>query len=142
MSEATIAVADSKALLSLFGTRDQHLRRIRDTLGVGISARDNQIHIEGEEPAVLAASAIFEELKRLVQRDGGLAPEEVTRVLGGSAGGGQAQPTAIEVMQAGRQIRPRTPGQAAYVAAVQNHDLVFCTGPSGTGKTYLAVALA
>jgi phosphate starvation-inducible PhoH-like protein len=143
MSEATIAVADSQALLSLFGTRDQHLRRIRDTLGVGIWARDNQIHIEGEEPAVLAASAVFEELKRLVQRDGGLAPEEVTRVLGGAPGAGQAlAPTAIEVMQAGRQIRPRTPGQAAYVAAVQNHDLVFCTGPSGTGKTYLAVALA
>ena len=144
MSEATIEVDDAQTLLSLFGTRDQHLRRIRDSLGVSISARDSRIHVEGDDSGVAAARHVFEELKRLVQRNGSLASEEVTRVLGGSAPGAPntPQPAAIEVMQAGRQIKPRTPGQAAYLSAMQGHDLVFCTGPSGTGKTYLAVAAA
>ena len=52
MSRSTIAVVDSKRLLELFGPRDQHLRKIRAALDVGISARDGEIHIEGEDAAV------------------------------------------------------------------------------------------
>ena len=48
----------------------------------------------------------------------------------------------IDVFRAGRQIRPRTPGQAGYVEAIRQHDIVLCCGPAGTGKTYLAVAMA
>ena len=51
MSRTTIAVVDSKRLLAVFGPRDQHLRRIRSALGVGVAARDNAIHIEGDEAA-------------------------------------------------------------------------------------------
>ncbi len=79
MSEATIEVDDAQTLLSLFGTRDQHLRRIRDSLGVSISARDSRIHVEGDDSGVAAARHVFEELSRLVQRNGSLASEEVTR---------------------------------------------------------------
>jgi phosphate starvation-inducible PhoH-like protein len=143
MSEANISVVDSKALLTLFGPRDQHLRQIRGALGVKISARDDQIHIEGDGEAVTRATQIIEQLKRLVDRQGAVESEDVTRLLA-AATGNQAPPEfpPIEVLNAGRKIAARTAGQAAYLRAIAEHDLVFCVGPAGTGKTYLAVAMA
>ena len=78
-----------------------------------------------------------------VSRDGALSPEQVTHIIkqvtGGPTNGRQAP---VDVKQAGKVIRPRTAGQAEYVEAIRTHDLVFCSGPAGTGKTYLAVATA
>jgi phosphate starvation-inducible PhoH-like protein len=143
MSEANISVVDAKALLTLFGPRDQHLRQIRDALGVRILARDDQIHIEGEPEAVTRATKAIEQLKTMVNRQGDLAPDEVTRVLAAVNGKQPAEPyPVIDVLHAGRKIQPRTSGQARYVKSIAEHDLVFCVGPAGTGKTYLAVAMA
>ena len=143
MSEANIAVVDSKALVSLFGTRDQHLKQIREALGVKISARDERIHVEGAEEAVAQAATVLEQLQAIVQRQGSLAADEVARVLGRATGRRSAQELqTIEVLNAGRKIQPRTAGQSEYVQAIQDYDLVFCVGPAGTGKTYLAVAMA
>jgi phosphate starvation-inducible PhoH-like protein len=143
MTEASIAVVDSKALVSLFGARDQHLRQIRDTLSVKISARDDQIRIEGDEAAVAKATDVLGQLQTLVHRQGSLAPDEVARVLAGATGAevGPEAP-AIEVLNANRKIQPRSGGQSRYIQAILDHDLVFCIGPAGTGKTYLAVAMA
>ncbi len=143
MFETTISVVDSKVLLSLFGPCDQHLRRLRDTLSVRISARNDQIRIEGDEPAVAKATAVLEELKVLAHRHGTVPTEEVSRVLA-TIQNGEALHEAplIEVPNAARKIRARTAGQVTYVNAIRQHDLVFCTGPAGTGKTYLAVAMA
>jgi phosphate starvation-inducible protein PhoH and related proteins len=143
MFEATISVGDSKTLLALLGTRDQHLRKIREALGVSIVARNETIRIEGPETLVGQATEVFEQLQEIAQRRGALAPDDVVQVLA-AVTDGQAIPEvkAIEVLQAGRLIRPRSRGQAEYLAAIQNHDLVFCIGPAGTGKTYLAVAMA
>ncbi|MEX0713430.1 MAG: PhoH family protein [Pirellulales bacterium] len=143
MTEASIAVVDSKALVSLFGARDQHLRQIRDTLSVKISARDDQIRIEGDEAAVAKATDVLGQLQTLVHRQGSLAPDEVARVLAGATGA-EVGPEApvIEVLNANRKIQPRSGGQSRYIQAILDHDLVFCIGPAGTGKTYLAVAMA
>ena len=84
MSEANISVVDSKALLSLFGPRDQHLRQIRDALWVRISAREDQIHIEGEQDAVARATQVIEQLTQIVNRQGAVAPDEVSRALAGT----------------------------------------------------------
>ena len=142
MSEANISVVDSKALLSIFGPRDQYLRQIRDALSVKVSARDDQIHIEGAGEAVARATQVFEQLKTLVHRQGGLEADQVSQVLASLNGKAPIDTPAIEVMNAGRKIQPRTSGQAKYVKAIAEHDLVFCAGPAGTGKTYLAVAMA
>jgi phosphate starvation-inducible PhoH-like protein len=143
MSEATIPLVDSKSLLTLFGARDQHLRKIRDSLGVSVSSRNDRIHIEGQEEAVAHATEVFEQLKDLAARYGVVSPEEVSRVLSQVTGADpEVEHSPIELQHAGRAIRPRTAGQARYVAAIDEHDLVFCTGPAGTGKTYLAVAMA
>jgi phosphate starvation-inducible PhoH-like protein len=132
MTEATISVVDSKALLSLFGPRDQHLRKIRDALSVEISARDDQIRIQGTETAVARATEVLEQLKAIVERQGSLEPDEVSRVLGR-----RQRPRGRH-----RRCPDRGPGQARYVQAIAEHDIVFCVGPAGTGKTYLAVAMA
>jgi phosphate starvation-inducible PhoH-like protein len=143
MNAQNISVVDSKTLLTLFGPRDQYLRRIRSTLGVAISARDDRILIEGSDQAVAQATTVLEQLKGIAQRQGEIAPHDVARVLGSVTGQTFAddQPP-IQGLTVGKQVRPKTAGQAEYVKAIQEHDLVFCIGPAGTGKTYLAVAMA
>ena len=143
MSRTTIAVVDSKRLLTIFGPRDQHLRRIRAALGVGVSARDDAIQIEGEEPAVLKATELFEQLDRIARDQGAVEPEQVSHLLAIATGEKPATThDPIEVQRPGRQVQPRSEGQSAYVRAIRDHDIVLCAGPAGSGKTFLAVAMA
>lgn len=143
MIETAISVVSSKALLTLFGACDQHLRRIREALQVSISVRDGQIQVEGDQQAVASATEVLERLQAVAHRDGVLSPDDVARVLAAvEQGESSCEIRPIEVFRAGRQIRPRSAGQAQYVETVRNNDVVLCTGPAGTGKTYLAVALA
>ena len=109
MIETAISVVSSKALLTLFGACDQHLRRIRDALGVSISAHDGRIHIEGEPSSgglghrsARTAAGIAPSGK------GTLAADDVTAVLAGVQNGDapSAHAAPIEVFKAGRQIRP------------------------------------
>jgi len=143
MPRSTIAVVDTKRLAAIFGPRDCHLRRIREALGVGIAARDDAIHIEGEEHAVLRATEVFEELDRIARDSGGVDPEEVDRLLRIATGEEFApRHEPIEVHRPGGQLLPRSAGQATYVEAIRENDIVLCTGPAGSGKTFLAVAMA
>jgi phosphate starvation-inducible PhoH-like protein len=143
MTESDIPVVSSQELLTLFGACDQHVRRIREALSVSISARDGQIHVQGEDRAVANATQVLEELQAQAQRDGDVAPEDVSRVLAGvQQGETSAAPRPLTVFTSGRQVRARTQGQARYVEAIAQHDVVLCHGPAGTGKTYLAVATA
>ncbi len=144
MTETTLSVVSSKDLLTLFGACDQHVRKIRNALGVSIVARDGRIHVEGDAPAVTTATEVLEQLRSHAVRHGMLTDDDVSRVLVGVQNGDSAlaEGRPIEVFKTGRQIRPRTPGQARYLEAIRRHDIVFCCGPAGTGKTYLAVAMA
>jgi len=143
MSRTSIAVVDSKRLVAVFGPRDQHLRRIRSALGVGVSARDDSIQIEGEEAAVLRAAEIFEQLDRIAREHGAVEVVDVTELLSAATGSSQAVPRdPIEVHRPDKQVQPRSAGQAAYVKAIREHDVVICSGPAGSGKTFLAVAMA
>ena len=143
MSRTTIAVVDSKRLLSIFGPRDQHLRRIRAALGVGVSARNDCIHIEGDEPSVVRATEIFEQLERIAREHGSVDQSDVASLLSVATGG---EPPVvhepIEVHRPGKQVVPRSKGQAEFVEAIRRHDVVVCAGPAGSGKTFLAVAMA
>jgi len=143
MIEATIPVGSADELVTLLGASDQHLRRIRDSVPAKISTRDGKIHVSGDEQAVLQATEIIEQIKTAAAREGLVSPDQVTHIIKqvtGDPTNGRTAP--VDVRQAGRVIRPRTPGQAEYVEAIRTFDLVFCTGPAGTGKTYLAVATA
>ena len=143
MSRTSIAVVDSKRLVAVFGPRDQHLRRIRSALGVGVSARDDSIQIEGEEAAVQRAAEIFEHLDRIARDHGAVEVADVTELLAAATGTAAPVPRdPIEVHRPDRQVQPRSAGQAAYVQAIRDHDVVVCSGPAGSGKTFLAVAMA
>jgi phosphate starvation-inducible PhoH-like protein len=143
MSEATLPLAEPGLVLSLFGTRDQHLRAIREALDVAISHREGEIRISGDENAVVKATAVLEQLKTLAERQGSLSLEDVKSVLNHVTGNSSvATFPSIDVVSPSRTIKPRTPGQASYVDAINQFDIVFSIGPAGTGKTYLAVASA
>ncbi|MGM0488969.1 MAG: PhoH family protein [Planctomycetota bacterium] len=143
MSEATLSVTDPRLVLSLFGARDQHVRAIRQALGVSITHREGEIRISGEDDAVAQATTVLEELKHLVERHGTVSLEDVDRILGRSTGAVHpVSGEAIDVPVVSHQIRPRTAGQSRYVEAIRRSELVFAIGPAGTGKTYLAVAMA
>ncbi|HUG68989.1 MAG TPA: PhoH family protein [Pirellulaceae bacterium] len=143
MSEATLSLVEPQMVLSLFGARDQHLRVVRDALSVKIAHRDGKIHVSGDEPAVLRATKVLEHLKNLVERRGIVTPDDVAEILARVNGNGEAHhKQAIEVIHAGRTIKARTLGQARYIDAIRQHDITMSIGPAGSGKTYLAVALA
>jgi phosphate starvation-inducible PhoH-like protein len=147
MSEASIHVDDPQALLSLFGPRDQHLRRIREALDVRISARNGLVVIEGSEQPVARATAVFEQLKSVHQQHGNVDTAEVERALATQTAptngkGPTVELPPIEVFNASRKVQPKTLGQARYMRAILDHDVVIAAGPAGTGKTYLAVAMA
>jgi phosphate starvation-inducible PhoH-like protein len=135
-------VVGSKTLLAVLGARDQHLRMIREALGVRVSARDGQIFVEGDEDAVARATDVLEQLRSQVQLYGSVTPDDVVRTLAEVRNGQPLSRAAPIAVFSNRQIRPRTPGQARYVDSIRSSDVVLCDGPAGTGKTYLAVATA
>ncbi len=142
MIESTISVGTADNLVLLLGTKDQHLRQIRNSIPANISARDGKILVQGDENDVIQATAVLEELRKLLRRNGELNPDAVSQVIRRVTSGESALSTDPIGVRGGRTIHPRTKGQATYVQAIRDHSLVFCTGPAGTGKTYLAVATA
>ncbi len=148
MTEDKITLVHAKTLMPLFGAKDQHVKRIRDAFGVDITHRDGQIRVAGASEPVARATEVLKQLKALVEAQGEASEDDVTRLLKGV----EAEPAVataivgasetILTLPNGRKLRPRTAGQATYVQAIRSHDLTFAVGPSGTGKTYLAVALA
>src|SRR5436190_1233228 len=137
-TQLTLSLDRDEALL-LFGSRDQHLRIIKDALAVRIIARGDKLLIEGPEDQVNQAERAFQQLRELLARQGKLSIEDVRTVLSVVQHGASQNLTVIE---GGRHVRPRTDGQARYVHAMRDNDVVLCVGPAGTGKTYLAVGQA
>jgi phosphate starvation-inducible protein PhoH and related proteins len=138
----TLTLDNRDEAVMLFGSRDQHLRLLRDALGVRIVARDVVVHIEGTEQQVDQADRVFQQLRQLIKTQGALTAESVRTVLAVvSQSDDRQSPQSLAVV--GRApVRPRTDGQARYVHAMRDNDVIFCIGPAGTGKTYLAVGMA
>lgn len=142
MIESTISVGSAENLVLLLGTKDQHLRQIRDEIPANISTRDGKILVQGDEDAVIQATAVLEELRRRLRENESLSTDAVSQVIRRVTNGEQTLSTDPIGIRGGRSISPRTAGQTKYVEAIRENALVFCTGPAGTGKTYLAVATA
>jgi phosphate starvation-inducible PhoH-like protein len=139
----TLTLDSQEEAVLLFGSRDQYLRLIRDALGVRIIARGNTLQIEGADEQVGQAERVFQELRQMLRQQGTLSSEDVRTVLSIVQRGGDMQgPQTLTFVEGGRHVRPRTDGQARYVHAMRENDLILCVGPAGTGKTYLAVGMA
>lgn len=144
MTESTIPAVEQSLVLKLFGAKDQNVRRLREALQVAITHRNGAIHVSGEQgSAVSQATSALEQLKSMAERQDALSLAEVNQVLARVTGVSDVPvQEPIDVMSPAKRISPRTPGQAVYVRAIRESALTFAIGPAGTGKTYLATALA
>jgi phosphate starvation-inducible PhoH-like protein len=138
-----IALEQPDKKLALFGTSDRYLRLIRDTFGVQVVSRDDEVRISGERDQVSKAAAVLDQMQRKLRRQDWLSPEDVGEAIGTAAEAEREQSAdSIDVYAKGITVKPKTAGQKRYIDAIIHHDLTFCIGPAGTGKTYLAVAAA
>jgi phosphate starvation-inducible PhoH-like protein len=143
MADVIISLSGHDEELAVFGSRDQHLRQIRDAIGVKVLARHGELRIEGDGDRIEQARQVFEELRTLYRRQRPIASAEVAELIEDARRPndvGAIEP--VEIREGNRVVRPRSDGQARYLKALRDHELVFCVGPAGTGKTYLAVASA
>src|SRR4051794_33332296 len=143
MPEVVISLDGHAEELAVFGSRDQYLRQVRDAVGVKVLARHGELRVEGESDRVEQARRIFEGLRSLFRARRTILSADVTDLIEKVTGSGDAAAGGtLEIREGNRVVRPRSDGQARYLKALQQNELVFCVGPAGTGKTYLAVALA
>jgi phosphate starvation-inducible PhoH-like protein len=140
-------------MVSLLGQRDAFLKLIEAAFRADILVRGNEITISGSAEETERAARIFEELLELLERGNELSEDSVGRAIdmihgAPPAGAGQGAPTVSQVLGdqllsgRGKRIAPKTVGQKRYVDAIRSHTVTFAIGPAGTGKTYLAVAIA
>jgi phosphate starvation-inducible PhoH-like protein len=132
---------------TLFGTRDENVRVLEDGLKVTIDLRSNAIDLEGAARDVARAEQVFADYETLHRSGYGFNNGDLNSMLRVLV----ADPTATlrGLADAGRQrslgrrvVQPKSVNQRRYVEAIEKHDMVFGIGPAGTGKTYLAVAMA
>ena len=141
--ELSITLDNPQKRSTLFGPADRHLKMIREALGVQIFAREDQVKVTGSAKSVSKTAAVIEHLQRAIRENAAVTSETVAQAITAAAGGEQAHESqALDVYVAGQLVGPKTPGQKRYIEAMQSCDLIFSTGPAGTGKTYLAVAVA
>jgi phosphate starvation-inducible PhoH-like protein len=136
---------DNSLLAQLFGERDENLDRIERQLGVSVVSRGNRLAISGPaartDVARAALSALYDRLKRGLEVDGA-AVDAALKLAQNRPGHRELWNEGDEIRTRKRRISARSPNQAAYIRALREHELVFGLGPAGTGKTYLAVAMA
>src|SRR5579883_688395 len=143
MPEVTISLEGHAEELAVFGSRDQYLRQIRDAVGVKVLARHGEVRIEGDSDRIEQARRIFEGLRSIYRVRKTISSSDVIELIDLTLHAQETdQPGGIEIREGNRSVRPRSEGQARYIRALLQNELVFCTGPAGTGKTYLAVAMA
>ena len=141
--EVTIQLDPAHKHVELFGPADSHLRLLRNSLDVQISARNDKIIITGREKNVNTTAEIIDRMQRHLIKKGSLNDKDIKILLKQKDTPEIAKTSqAITVYSQKKVIEPSTKRQLKYVETMLNNDLTFCTGPAGTGKTYLAVAVA
>jgi len=146
-SAAQFIVTNEDTVPSLFGELDRNLRLIEEMYGVQVSARGSKVLIEGEEKAVARVERLFKQLSAMIDENVITHKEDVSSAIRAFS----ANPAlslkeifqeTIPVSQRKRQVAAKNETQRKYIEAIKKHDIVFGIGPAGTGKTYLAMAMA
>ncbi len=133
--------------LALLGKNDEHLRTLESQYDVRITARGHDVTLKGEERQVGEAERVIRELVQMLRERPALGAAEVRSALriAGNEPGADVKSVladAIAVPSRRKIITPKTANQKRYLDAIRAHDLVVAIGPAGTGKSYLAVAMA
>ena len=134
-------------IINIFGSFDENIRRIEETLSVSVVNRDTELKVSGEEEAVDKAVRTLEGLLSLATK-GEMIDEQRVRYLitlvqqGNDEQISQMTKDVVCITAKGKPIKAKTVGQQKYMKAIANHTITIGVGPAGTGKTYLAVAAA
>ncbi len=147
MAEKIITTQNLDLLVNLFGNYDENLNILQRQYNVSILSRGNDIKISGEEADVLKAEAAIKSLIILAQKGEQINEQNIRYVNSLVAEGAQEQIATLTndgicVTVTGKVIKPKTLGQKKYIECIKNNTIVLGVGPAGTGKTYLAVAMA
>ena len=143
----TLEFEDPNRARSVFGHRDEFLRLVEGELTVDLSARGARVTMTGDPEDVAVARAVLQELYALTESGYPLRDRDIvqaTEMLRSDAGV-SPRDVFLDTILAGagnRPITPKTAAQKRYVDLIRTHDVVFGLGPAGTGKTYLAMAVA
>jgi phosphate starvation-inducible PhoH-like protein len=158
--ELTIRLPHGEERLGVTGTAEQNLKIIRESFGISITARNGALRLSGEEAPVGRAAQVLQQLGEAAANQKPISRPELLQMIATANSDAPEQLVAeapersadksepvsrdprLEVYLEGKRIKALTEGQRHYLQLMQNHDLTFCTGPAGTGKTYLAVATA
>lgn len=141
-------LVDNRQLSELLGRLDENLKLIEKTYDVRLKVIDGSLEIYGKDiESISAVKALLEKLSRILSRQRQLSIKDLEYVMNSNKDYPNAEMTlpsakAIIFSATGKAIRPKTIGQNRYVESIQKNDIVFGIGPAGTGKTYLAMAMA
>ncbi len=145
--ESIIEFESIEQAIALFGQYDENTKAIEDGLNVKLISRDTEIKITGSKENIDKASLVIERLIDIISQGESITKQSVNYLVN-LAAEGQADRIkeypgdCICLTAKGRQIKSKTYGQMKYINAIRNNTIVFSIGPAGTGKTYLAVAMA
>ncbi|MEA5145757.1 MAG: PhoH family protein, partial [Candidatus Limiplasma sp.] len=144
---ASISLESMESCLSLFGANNRNVPLLETELGIDLATRGADLRISGSEANVDLAVQVVEKIKSLVRRNAQIDRTTLRSAISLAKEGelDRLDDIAFEVVaitHRGRPIRCKTLGQYQYVKAIREHELTFALGPAGTGKTYLAMALA
>jgi phosphate starvation-inducible PhoH-like protein len=144
--QVKVLVPGNHSMVSLLGTRDELLKLIEAAFESTVFVRGNEITITGEQADAERVARLFEELITLLERGDALTADTVGRSIDIIRDDGADRPSQVfgdaVLTSRGRSIKPKTVGQKKYVDAIRKNTVVFGIGPAGTGKTYLAMAVA
>lgn len=144
--EIKVVVPGDLSMVELLGYQDQLLKVIEDRFKSTILVRGNEITIKGDAEEVEIVATIFKELLSVISHGQQLTPQKVEHTIELTLDGEQIAPSSIysDVIITHRRkvIGPKTAGQKEYVDAIRRNTATFAIGPAGTGKTYLAMAMA
>jgi len=146
-AELKVVLQDMEESFPLLGKFDEHIPVIEESFSVRVIPRGDELYLQGEKDDVEKVFALFQELLALIREGHFLTTAEFLYALKlvRRGEGGQIRGLFNDLLfitARGKKISPKTPGQKRYLEALRQHDIVFGIGPAGTGKTYLAMAMA
>jgi len=146
IKEIKVVVPDDQAMVELLGHQDQLLKIIEDKFNSTILVRGNEITIKGNAGEIEAVATVFRELLNVLSNGQHLTPQKVEHSVELVLGDDQISPSSIYsdiiITHRRKAIGPKTAGQKEYIDAIRKSTVTFSIGPAGTGKTYLAMAMA
>lgn len=145
--ERRVSINRNDYVLELFGNFDENIKLIEREFDVDIVSREGEIRIIGDEPKILLTEKLIISLIGVIEKQGRLTKHEITYAIqlvleGQEDTLKELLNQAICITASGKPIKPKTIGQKIYVNSIKENDIVFGIGPAGTGKTYLAMAMA